>query len=51
MNPLIRHCGLALWAALLLSGCTSLPRLDREPISSSAIGVSKQTTLGRIATA
>src|ERR1700704_4705908 len=32
-----------------LAGCSSLPQVDREAIASSAIGLSPQTTLGRIA--
>ena len=51
MTLLLRRCGLALWALLMLSGCTTLPRVERGPIASQAIGVSAQTTLGRIATA
>ena len=41
------------WALLLaaLGGCTTLPRVDREAITSNAIPLSKQTTLGRIASA
>ena len=42
---------LALWVSLLLCGCATLPQVERKPIASSAITVSKQTTLGRIATA
>ena len=37
--------------ALLLTGCGSLPKVDREAIASEAIGLSPQTTLGRIAQA
>ncbi|HJV59581.1 MAG TPA: phospholipase D family protein [Albitalea sp.] len=44
---------LAAWllglAFALLAGCTSLPKVDREAIASSAIGISPKTTLGRIA--
>ena len=50
MNRSITPAWLALWAALLLSGCATLPQVDRKPIASSAIDASKQTTLGRIAT-
>src|SRR5258705_6638716 len=32
-----------------LAGCSSLPQVDREAIASTAIGLSPQTTLGRIA--
>ena len=41
------------WVLLLaaLGGCTTLPRVDREAITSNAIPLSKQTTLGRIASA
>ena len=34
---------------LVLGGCTTLPQVDREAIASTAIGLSKETTLGRIA--
>jgi len=51
MTRLLRHCALALWTSLALCGCATLPQVEREPIASSAIGVSAQTTLGRIATA
>ena len=34
---------------LLLAGCSSLPVVDRAPITSEAIPLSKATTLGRIA--
>ncbi|MBC8058306.1 MAG: hypothetical protein H7Y61_17165, partial [Rhizobiales bacterium] len=40
-----------LLAAVVLAGCTTLPKIDREPIASEAIGLSEQTTLGRIANA
>ena len=54
MHPPIRHPRLpaCLLAALLalLSACTSLPKIDREAIASSAIRISPGTTLGRIAT-
>jgi cardiolipin synthase C len=47
----VRRClaGLLLLAALV--GCSSLPKVDRESIANSAIGLSEQTTLGRIANA
>ncbi len=38
-------------AALGLTACAGLPVIDREPIASSAIPLSTQTTLGRIASA
>ena len=40
-----------LLAVLVLAACTTLPKIDREPIASEAIGLSEQTTLGRIANA
>jgi len=40
-----------LLAAVVLAGCTTLPTINREPIASEAIGLSEQTTLGRIANA
>jgi cardiolipin synthase C len=41
------------WALMLaaLGGCTTLPKVDREAIASNAIVLSKQTTLGGIASA
>ena len=36
---------------LALGACSSLPKIDREPIASEAIPLSTQTTLGRIAQA
>jgi cardiolipin synthase C len=36
---------------LVLSACAGLPVIDREPIASTAIALSTQTTLGRIANA
>lgn len=50
MTLVLRRCGLALLMLLTLWGCTTLPRVEREPIASQAIGVSPRTTLGRIAT-
>ena len=38
-------------AAIALSGCAGLPVIDRQPIVSTAIPLSDQTTLGRIASA
>jgi cardiolipin synthase C len=35
--------------AALFAGCTTLPQVDRQAIASEAIALSKQTTLGRIA--
>jgi cardiolipin synthase C len=37
--------------ACLLSACTSLPKVDRQAAASEAIGLSAQTTLGRMASA
>jgi len=43
---------LLLWGlVVVLGGCTSLPRIDREAIASEAIPLSQATTLGRIASA
>jgi len=39
------------WCLALLAGCAGLPHVDREAITTSAIGMSDQTTLGRIAKA
>ena len=39
----------AAFGILLLVGCSSLPVIDRAPITSEAIPLSKTTTLGRIA--
>jgi len=36
-------------ALLLLGGCSSLPRVDRQAIASEAIPISNRTTLGRLA--
>ncbi len=41
----------ALAALLLLAGCASLPAVDRQAIASEAIALSKDTALGRIASA
>ena len=38
-------------ATLILAGCSSLPVVDRTSIASEAIALSKETTLGRIASA
>ena len=35
--------------ALALVGCSTLPAVNREAIASEAIALSRQTTLGRIA--
>lgn len=45
------RCGVGAAAAIALSGCAGLPVIDREPITSAAIPLSDQTTLGRIASA
>ena len=47
LEPWRLLCGLL--AALTLAGCASLPEVDRARIASTAIGLSAQTTLGRIA--
>jgi putative cardiolipin synthase len=51
LTGLLRRGALALCAALMLAGCSSLPRVDRGPIASTAIMASEHTTLGRIAAA
>ena len=56
----LRHCALPIWlmasrclAALVLlavlGGCASFATVDRQAIASTAIGLSKDSTLGRIA--
>ncbi|MEQ1804520.1 MAG: phospholipase D family protein [Burkholderiaceae bacterium] len=45
------RAGVGAAAAIALSGCAGLPVIDREPITSTAIALSDQTTLGRIASA
>jgi len=48
----LRHRSILLlfaMALLLLGGCSSLPRVDRQAIASEAIPISNRTTLGRLA--
>src|SRR3954470_17926647 len=45
----LASAALALTALLALSGCGSLPKIDRTANASEAIPLSTQTTLGRIA--